>query len=291
MFSQQLVNGITIGSIYVLIALGYSMVYGILQIINFAHADVLMIGTFIGLMFCSGLNVPILPTVILAAFCTALVGMSVERIAYRPVKSENRRMAVLVSALGMSIFLQNLARVIWGSRTHAFPTGIPIKLFEIGTVVITNIQVIIMIVTLLVLAVLYYIVYKTKMGTAMRACSVSIDHAKLMGINANSIVALTFGIGTFMAAIAGICVGTYYDAVYPTMGYILGMKAFAAAILGGIGSIPGAVAGGFIIGIIETLGASYISSGYRDAYAFIIMVVVLIVYPSGLFGAKQLDKV
>ncbi len=291
MLFQQLVNGITIGGIYALIALGYSMVYGILGIVNFAHADIMMFGTFIGLMLAEALNLPIIVVFIVASICTAVIGMLVELVAYRPIKSDNRRMSVLVSALGMSIFIQNLALVIWGTGTHTFSSGIEIKAYTIGSIVVSNVQIMIMIVTMVMLLVLYTVVYKTQLGVAMRACSVSVDYAKLLGINSNGIISLTFGIGTFMAAIAGICVGIYYDAVYPTMGYMLGMKAFAAAILGGIGSIPGAVIGGFSIGIIETLGATYISSGYRDAYAFIIMVLILVIRPSGLFGAKQIDKV
>ncbi len=290
MFPQQLVNGLTVGGIYAIVALGYSMVYGVLQIVNWAHADVLMIGTFIGLVLITQLNMPILAMVILAAAATAVIGMTVERAAYRPIQSENRRMAVLVSALGMSVFLQNLAQLVFGSSTKAMPTIKKIP-YTVGSVSFTNVQIIIGITTIVMLAVLYVVVYKTKIGIAMRACSVSIPNAKLMGINTNGIISLTFGLGAFMAGIAGICIGTYYNAVYPTMGYMLGMKAFSAAILGGIGSIPGAVAGGFLIGIIESLGAGYISSGYRDAYAFIIMIVILIFRPSGILGAKHIDKV
>jgi branched-chain amino acid transport system permease protein len=290
MFPQQLVNGLTVGGIYAIVALGYSMVYGVLQIVNWAHADVLMVGTFVGLVLITQLHMPVLAMVILAAAATALIGITVERAAYRPIKSDNRRMAVLVSALGMSVFLQNLAQLIFGSSTKPLPTIKKVP-YTIGSVSFTNIQIIIGVTTLLMLAVLYVVVYKTKMGIAMRACSVSIPNAKLMGINTNAIISMTFGIGAFMAGIAGVCIGTYYNAVYPTMGYMLGMKAFSAAILGGIGSIPGAVAGGFLIGIIESLGAGYISSGYRDAYAFIIMIVILIIRPSGILGVKHIDKV
>jgi branched-chain amino acid transport system permease protein len=290
MFPQQLVNGLTVGGIYAIVALGYSMVYGVLQIVNWAHADVLMVGTFIGLILVTQLHMPVLAMVILAAAATALIGITVERAAYRPIKSDNRRMAVLVSALGMSVFLQNLAQLVFGSSTKPLPTIKKIP-YTIGSVSFTNIQIIIGVTTILMLIILYIVVYKTKMGIAMRACSVSIPNAKLMGINTNSIISMTFGIGAFMAGIAGICIGTYYNAVYPTMGYMLGMKAFSAAILGGIGSIPGAVVGGFLIGIIESLGAGYISSGYRDAYAFIIMIIILIIRPSGILGAKHIDKV
>ena len=216
--------------------------------------------------------------------------MAVERLAYRPIKSENRKMAVLVSALGVSTFLQNLAQLIFGSTTQPFPTIQKIS-YKVGNVTISNMQIIILVVTAFMMLVLYIVVYKTKLGVAMRACSINIDNAKLMGINTNKIISLTFGIGAFMAGIAGVCVGTYYSAVYPTMGYLLGMKAFAAAILGGIGSIPGAMIGGFVIGIIESLGAGYLSSGYRDAYSFIVMILILVLRPSGIMGKKRINKV
>jgi branched-chain amino acid transport system permease protein len=289
MFFQQLINGMTIGAIYAIVALGYSMVYSVLQIVNWAHADVLMIGTFVGLIFMTQLGVPVILMVILAAAVTAVLGMTVERVAYRPIK-KNRRMAVIVSALGMSVFLQNLAQLVFGSSSNAFPTIQKVTI-RVGNVAFTNMHVIIIAVTVVMLAILYVLVYRTKVGVAMRACSVSIDNAKLMGINPNKIIGLTFGLGAFFAGIAGICIGTFYDAVYATMGYRLGMKAFAAAILGGIGSIPGAVLGGFVIGIVESLGAGYISTGYQDAYAFIIMIAILVLRPSGLMGTRQINKV
>lgn len=290
MFFQHLLNGLIIGGIYAMVALGYSMVYGVLQIVNWAHADVLMFGTFIGMLLATVLKMPVIAMVLLAALFTAGLGMAVERVAYRPIKSANRRMAVLVSALGMSTFLQNLAQLIFGSDTRQFKV-FETKTYEIGRMKITSMQILILSVTAIMLLILYIMVYRTKLGIAMRACSVSIDNAKLMGINTNMIISGTFGVGAFMAGVAGILVGTYYNAVYPTMGYLLGMKAFAAAILGGIGSIPGAVFGGFIIGIIESLGAGYISSAYRDAFAFLVMILILIIRPSGLLGAKHIDKV
>jgi branched-chain amino acid transport system permease protein len=289
MFFQQCVNGVTIGAIYAIVALGYSMVYSVLQIVNWAHADILMIGTFIGLTLTTQLGVPVIPMVLLAAAATAALGMAVERAAYRPIK-KNRRMAVLVSALGMSVFLQNVAQLVFGSSTRAFPT-IPQVAYRAGGIVFTNVQIIILALTALMLAALYVLVYKTKVGVAMRACSVSIENSKLMGINTNGIIGLTFGLGAFFAGIAGVCVGTYYNSVYATMGYMLGMKAFASAILGGIGSIPGAVCGGLLIGIVESLGSGYISTGYRDAYAFVIMIAILVLRPSGLMGVKQVNKV
>lgn len=290
MFFQHLLNGLIIGGIYAMVALGYSMVYGVLQIVNWAHADVLMFGTFIGMLLATVLHVPVIAMVLLAALFTAILGMAVERVAYRPIKSANRRMAVLVSALGMSTFLQNLAQLVFGSGTRQFKV-FDTNAYEIGGMKITGMQILILSVTAVMLLILYIMVYRTKLGIAMRACSVSIDNAKLMGINTNMIISGTFGVGAFMAGVAGILVGNYYNAVYPTMGYLLGMKAFAAAILGGIGSIPGAVFGGFIIGLIESLGAGYISSAYRDAFAFLVMILILIIRPAGLLGAKHIDKV
>lgn len=290
MFFQHLLNGLIIGGIYAMVALGYSMVYGVLQIVNWAHADVLMFGTFIGMLLATVLHVPVIAMVLLAALFTAILGMAVERVAYRPIKSANRRMAVLVSALGMSTFLQNLAQLVFGSGTRQFRV-FDTNAYEIGGMKITGMQILILSVTAVMLLILYIMVYRTKLGIAMRACSVSIDNAKLMGINTNMIISGTFGVGAFMAGVAGILVGNYYNAVYPTMGYLLGMKAFAAAILGGIGSIPGAVFGGFIIGLIESLGAGYISSAYRDAFAFLVMILILIIRPAGLLGAKHIDKV
>jgi branched-chain amino acid transport system permease protein len=289
MFFQQVVNGLTVGSIYALVALGYSMVYGVLQIVNWAHADVMMIGTFIGLTLVSVLHIPVIAMIVLAAAATAALGMGVERIAYRPIKV-NRRMAVLVSALGMSVFLQNFAQLVWGSGSKPLQIFTR-KTFTAGTVTFTNLQIIITLITFLILFILYILVYKTKIGVAMRACSTSIENAKLMGINSNLIISATFGLGSFIAGIGGVLIGAYYNSVYPTMGYLLGMKAFAAAILGGIGSIPGAVIGGYLIGLIESLGAGYLSSNYRDAYSFIVMIVILGLRPSGIMGAKRIDKV
>lgn len=290
MFWQIIINGLTLGCVYAMVALGYSMVYGVLQIVNWAHADVLMIGTFIAVTLATVLKMPAISVILLAAGITAVIGMSVERLAYRTIKSSDRKLAVLVSALGMSTFLQNLAQLVWGSGTSQL-TLFPKVTYKIGGVGLTNIQIIILGATALMLVLLYFMVYKTKMGVAMRACSTSIPNAKLMGINTNGIISMTFGIGAFVAGIGGLCIGSYYNAVYSTMGYMLGMKAFASAILGGIGSLPGAVLGGFVMGIVECLGAGYISTGYQDAYAFLVLFVILTLRPSGILGAKHIDKV
>lgn len=290
MFWQIIINGLTLGCVYAMVALGYSMVYGVLQIVNWAHADVLMIGTFVAVTLSTVFKVPAAAIILLSAGATAIIGMSVERLAYRTIKSSDRKLAVLVSALGMSTFLQNLAQLIWGSQTFQLVL-FPKVTYKVGNVGLTNIQLIILGATVLMLVILYFLVYRTKMGVAMRACSTSIPNAKLMGINTNQIISMTFGIGAFVAGIGGLCIGSYYNAVYSTMGYMLGMKAFAAAILGGIGSLPGAVLGGFVMGIVECLGAGYISTGYQDAYAFLVLFLILTLRPSGILGAKYVDKV
>lgn len=290
MFTQQLINGITIGGIYALIALGYSMVYGILRIVNFAHGDIFMMGTFLGLFFTQSLGMQFYIAFPLSAVATAFIGIFVEKIAYRPIRIADK-LAVLISALGVSIFLQNLAQIIWGTETHAFKSGIEVSTFDFGGLVLSNIQLIVILLSCFLMMGLYFVVNKTKIGVAMRATSHNLNSAKLIGINTDRIISFTFGIGSALACIAGLLVGIYYDAVFPIMGYSYGLKAFAAAILGGIGSIPGAMVGGFVIGIVETLGAAYISAGYRDAFAFGILIIVLIFRPSGILGKKLVEKV
>lgn len=292
MFTQQLINGITVGGIYALIALGYTMVYGILKIVNFAHGDVFMIGSFLGLVFVQGLGMPIYVAFPLAAVATAIVGIFIERVAYRPIRMHGAdALSVLIAALGVSIFLENFAQLVWGTETHSYVQQIQKKTYKFGGITLSNIQIGVIILCIVLMLILYLIVNKTKIGVAMRATSQSIVSAQLMGINTERIISLTFGVGSALACVAGVLVGTYYDAVYPLVGYSYGLKAFAAAILGGIGSIPGAMLGGFLIGIVETLGAGYISAGYKDAFAFGILILVLIFRPSGLLGKKHVDKV
>ena len=290
MFLQQLINGLTIGGIYALIALGYTMVYGILQIVNFAHGDIFMLGAFLGLYLTRTMEMPFFIAFPLAAVMTAFIGIVVERVAYRPIRVADK-LAVLISALGMSIFLQNLAMLIWGTETHPFNSGVPITTYTIGSLTLSNIQIGVIVFSALLMFILYFIVNQTKVGVAMRATSHNLNNARLMGINTDKIISFTFGIGSGLACVAGIFVGIYYDAVYPMMGYSAGLKAFAAAILGGIGSIPGAMMGGFVIGLVENLGAAYISSGYRDAFAFGILIIVLICRPAGILGKKRVEKV
>ena len=292
MFTQQLINGITVGGIYALIALGYTMVYGILKIVNFAHGDVFMVGSFLGMLFVQNTGLPIYIAYPVAMLVTAAVGMTIERVCYRPIRINGAdALSILIAALGVSIFLENFAQLVWGTETHSYVQTIKKTTYKFGEITLSNIQIGVIILCLALMVVLYLIVNRTKIGVAMRATSQSIVSAQLMGINTERVIAMTFGIGSALACVAGVLVGTYYDAVYPLVGYSYGLKAFAAAILGGIGSIPGAMLGGFLIGIVETLGAGYISAGYKDAFAFGILILVLIFRPSGLLGKKRVDKV
>lgn len=290
MFWQQLVNGITAGSMYALIALGYTMVYGILKIINFAHGDIFMIGSFVGLILVKQVHLGLIPAMLISMVIVGILGIIVERIAYRPLRNSTR-IAPLLSALGVSIFLSNFAQLVWGTQTRAFPPSFQIQTFQVGNVVLSSMQIYALLVSILLMVGLYLFVQKTKMGVAMRATSHSVDSARLMGINVDNIISLTFGIGSALAAAAGILVGLYYDAVYPVMGYTAGLKAFTAAVLGGIGSIPGAMLGGLLLGVVENLGAAYISMGYRDAIAFGLLIIILLIKPTGLLGKNIQQKV
>lgn len=290
MLPQQLINGLTIGGIYALIAIGYSLVYGVLRIVNFAHGDIFMMGTYLALMMTRATGLAFLVMAPVAIVCSAILGMMIERLAYRPLRHAGS-MAALICAMGVSTVLSNLAQLLFGTETHTFEVGIRIKNYRIGSVIITNLQIIMAIVTVMSMVVLFLIIKKTRYGVAMRAISNSLDNAKLMGINTNMIIAGTFAAGSVLATVAGILVGIYYDAVFPTMGFSYGIKAFSAAVLGGIGNLPGAMIGGIVIGVVESLGSVYIHSGYRNAFAFGIMVIVLILKPTGIAGAVIEEKV
>lgn len=290
MFFQQLVNGITAGGMYALIALGYTMVYGILKIINFAHGDIFMMGSFIGLFLVKRVHLGLVPAMLISMVVVAVLGIIVERIAYRPLRN-SAKIAPLLSALGVSIFLTNFAQLVWGTQTRAFPPSFQITTFQVGSVALSSMQIYTLLISILLMVGLYIFVQKSKLGVAMRATSHNVDSARLMGINVDNIISLTFGIGSALAASAGILVGLYYDAVYPVMGYTAGLKAFTAAVLGGIGSIPGAMLGGILLGVAENLGAAYISMGYRDAIAFGLLIIILLVKPTGLLGKNIQQKV
>ncbi|MBZ0168607.1 branched-chain amino acid transporter permease subunit LivH [Candidatus Methylomirabilis lanthanidiphila] len=295
MLLQQLVNGLTLGSVYALIALGYTMVYGIIELINFAHGEIYMLGAYIGIITFSLLTTLQLTSpdsgvtlvcMMMAAivFCGA-TGMTIERLAYRPLRTAPR-LSPLISALGVSIFLQNFVMLAQGPRDKGFP-----ELFIQGGIDlpggrISAIQMFIMATSVLMMIGLHLLVRRTKIGKAMRATAQDKQMAELVGIDVNRVISVTFLIGSALAAIAGVMVGMYYGLINFSIGYIAGIKAFTAAVLGGIGSIPGAMLGGILLGLIESLGAGYISSEYKDVFAFAILILVLIFRPNGLLGAN-----
>lgn len=299
-FLQQIVNGLTIGSIYALVALGYTMVYGILKMINFAHGELFMIGSFLAftLIVSAGLmNVVPNPFVglilvfLLVACFVAVIGVLVERTAYRPLRRSSR-LAPLVSALGASIFLQNAVMLIFGGGYLVFPENVvPNINWNIAGININLMRVIILFLSLALMVALYLLVQKTRIGAAMRACSLDHDTARLMGINVDRIIALVFVIGPALGAIAGIMVGMYYRQINFTMGWAYGLRAFTAAILGGIGNIPGAMVGGLLLGVFETIGAGYVSAAWKDAVSFLILILILILRPTGLLGERVAEKV
>ncbi len=294
MLEQQLVNGLTLGLIYALIAVGYTMVYGVIELINFAHGEIYMLGAFFCMTFITMLGLPLFPAILLAMLCCLALGILIDIVAYRPLRKAPR-LAALITAIGMSIFLQNLAMVIWGSRPTPFPRdAVPAVFNEVAftfdNVSISWMQVFIYVVAISLMIGLYLIISKTRIGTAMRALAQNQVSAALMGINVNRVISFTFALGSSMGAVAGILVAMFYNSMYPTMGYTAGVKAFAAAVLGGIGSVPGAMLGGIVLGVAETLGAGYLSSPYRDGVAYAVMILVILFRPSGILGKAVVDK-
>ena len=301
---QQIVNGLVQGSVYALVALGYTMVYGILGLINFAHGEVVMIGAMIALTVLQALLTaafaPVLAVLfsLLAAMavCMAL-GYSIERIAYRPLRNAPR-LAPLITAIGVSIVLQNLAMMIWGREYHAFPLPFTSASHQFAGAIVNDVQIAIVIVALLIMSALMWLVHRTRMGRAMRAVSENPAAAALMGVDINRVISTTFMLGSALAAIAGFMVSANYGIVHYYMGFMLGLKAFTAAVLGGIGNLRGAMLGGVLLGLIESLGAGYIGditggflgSNYQDVFAFFVLIAVLILRPSGLLGEKLAER-
>ncbi|MEW6266216.1 MAG: branched-chain amino acid ABC transporter permease [Thermodesulfobacteriota bacterium] len=285
LLAQQIINGLVIGLIYSLIALGYTMVFGILGFINFAHGDVFMLGAFLGLTLMGTGAFSFTTALIGAMILTAVAGVFIEYVAYRPVRRFGRGFedAMLVSAIGVSIFLETLAQVIWGTETHPLGQTVAKEVYRLGGLYFSSMQGLIFLVAAGLMVLLHLFVTRTVTGMAMRATSQDMRAARLMGIGVNRVVSVTFAIGSVLAAAGGMMVGAYFDAVYPLMGWTAGIKAFTAAVLGGIGSIPGAMLAGVIIGVAETLGAAYISSAFRDGFAFLILILTLLFLPSGLF--------
>ena len=328
-FLQQLINGLTLGCVYAVVALGYTMVYGIIQLINFAHGEVVMIGAMVAFSVITALAGTGMPPVmivllgVLAAIpACALVGYTVERVAYRPLRTAPR-LAPLITAIGISIILQHLALLIWGRNFISFPQIFPTQTYHFNdsanSATITNVQIIIIVLSVAMMAGLLMLVYRTRIGIAMRATSQNPQIAGLMGININNIISFTFVIGAGLGAMAGVMVGSYYGIAHYQMGFLLGLKAFCAAVLGGIGNLAGAVLGGILIGLIEAFGAGYMGdvtnvctldkflpgftamceanhnmsvfgSGYKDVFAFVVLIMVLVFKPQGLLGERVSDR-
>ncbi|PWB59425.1 MAG: branched-chain amino acid ABC transporter permease [Nitrosomonadales bacterium] len=305
-FLQQLINGLVLGSIYALIALGYTMVYGILELINFAHGEVVMIGAMVTLavvnaLLASGVDLPGIMIVaagllVAVAVCMAL-GFAIERIAYRPLRRAPR-LAPLITAIGVSIVLQNAAMIIWGRSYISFPPILPATRHDIGGAGITGLQIFIFLLALALMAGLVLLVNKTRIGRAMRATAQAPEIAGLMGVNVNAVISFTFILGSALAAIAGVMVSAYYGIAHYYMGFLLGLKAFTAAVLGGIGNIAGAMLGGLLLGVIESMAAGYIGdlsggflgSHYQDVFAFFVLIGVLVFRPSGLLGERVAER-
>lgn len=304
--TQQLINGLVLGSVYALVALGYTMVYGILELINFAHGEITMMGAMvalavIGALVSSGVD---LPGVVIALFgllaaiplCMAL-GFAIERVAYRPLRHAPR-LAPLITAIGMSIVLQNVAMLIWGRQYISFPPILPQGRHEVLGATITDVQIAILCTSVILMAALVTLVKRTRLGRAMRATAQAPHIAGLMGVNVNTIISLTFVIGSALAAVAGFMVSAYYGLAHYYMGFMLGLKAFSAAVLGGIGNLAGAMLGGLLLGVIESLGAGYIGdltggflgSHYQDVFAFLVLILVLVLRPSGLLGERVVER-
>ncbi len=287
-FLSYLIGGLGLGSVYAIIALGYSMVYGIAKMLNFAHGDVIMVGAFVAYLAMRA-GLPVILAVILSIVACTVLGVVVERLAYKPLR-EASSLSVLITAIGVSYFLQNAAMLLWGTDTKIFPTILSGSL-TIGDLSIPYLTLITILSCVVIMSVLTLFINNTKTGRAMRACSEDKGAAALMGINVNKIISITFAIGSGLAAIAAILLCATYPSVYPTLGSMPGIKAFTAAVFGGIGSIPGAFLGGLLLGVIENMTRAYISTQLSDAIVFMVLIVILLVKPTGLLGKKVNVKV
>ena len=291
-FLSYLVNGISLGSIYAVIALGYTMVYGIARMLNFAHGDVIMVGGYVAFVMMTSLGLPALAAICAAVVVCTLLGVAIERVAYKPLR-EAPSLAVLITAIGMSYLLQNLALLIWGSAPKSFTSVVsiePLRLFG-GQLVVTGETLVTIVTSAVIMVALTLFVNKTKVGHAMQDVSEDKGAAQLMGINVNATISLTFAIGSALAAVAGVLLCSAYPTLMPTTGAMPGIKAFVAAVFGGIGSIPGAMLGGVLLGIIESLSKAYISSQMADAIVFGVLIIVLLVRPAGILGKQTREKV
>ena len=289
-FIQTLISGLSLGSIYALIALGYTMVYGIAKMLNFAHGDIIMIGAYAGIIAVAQMNLPPLAAVLISILICALLGVLIEFLAYKPLR-QAPPLSVLITAIGVSYFLQNLALILFGSQQKAYPTLAEMSHYTIGGVTVDGISILTLLVTAVIMVVLTFFINKTRLGKAMRAVSEDKAAASLMGISVNGTITLTFAIGSALAAVASIFYGMSYVYIKPTTGAMPGIKAFTAAVFGGIGSVPGAMLGGILLGVIEQLSKTYISTLWSDAIVFGVLVLVLVVKPTGLLGKTMNEKV
>ena len=287
---QQLINGISLGSIYALIALGYTMVYGIIKLINFAHGEIFMIGAFIGYFSIAGWGLGFFPALLLSMAICAIIGVIIERIAYKRLRNATR-IAALITAIGVSLLIQNGVIYMRGAQPEAYPEVLPINHLTFLVLKLAVNRFLILSVSVTLMIILQFIVHKTKIGKAMRAVSYDAEAAKLMGINVDNTISATFAIGSALAGAAGVIFGIYYTKIDPLMGVIPGLKAFVAAVLGGIGIIPGAMVGGLVLGVVETFVSALGFSLWRDAAAFVILILILIFKPSGIFGKNTREKV
>lgn len=288
-FIQQTLNGLVMGSSYVLTALGLTLIFGMLDMMNFAHGELLMVGAFIAVALAVGLQLPYLVALPMAIVVVAIIGIAIERTAFKPLQKSDR-VNLLVSSLGVSIVLQNAVELIWGPDPRNLSSPFTDMQIHVGGVILNGQRLFIIFIAAILIAILYYVIHKTKIGIAMRACAFDMDTARLMGIKANTIILTTFAIGAGLAAAAGVLLAPVFS-VYPTMGVMATMKAFVVVLLGGIGNVSGAIAGGLILGLIETYAAGYWSSEYKDVVAFVIMIMILLFKPSGLFGKNIQEKV
>lgn len=288
---QQLVNGLAVGSIYALIALGYTMVYGTIKLINFAHGDVYMMGAFIGYFAVMVLKMNVFLALLVAMVACAVLGVVIERVAYKPLRNSTR-VAALITAIGVSYLLENAMSYFFGAESRPFPSDFGTETITLfGDVSVNGKQILIFGVTVVLMALLQFTVRYTKMGKAMRAVAVDEQAAQLMGIDVDGVISFTFALGSALAGIAGVLVGVYYNTISTTMGITVGLKAFVAAVLGGIGSIPGAMVGGYLIGLLETMVSFFGYSPYRDGVVYFLLFIILIVLPAGLFGKNVREKV
>ena len=292
MLFEQILNGLTIGSTYALVAIGFTMVFGVLELVNFANGSIYMLGGYLTLVTYTTMQGHFIIAFILGIVMTGVVGFCLDRFALRRLREKKApKLTGLITTMGFATVIDNVILLFFGSQTKPYPNLIDFGQFKIGETTVNTSQIVILVVALVLMGALSFLTYKTKLGKAMRCTAQNADAARLMGINVNMVISVTFIISSALAAIAGTLVGMYYQTIDINMGFTIGMKTMASAVLGGVGVLPGAMVGGLLVGLFETLGASYISAGYRDAVAFIILIIIILVKPAGLFGKKKINKV